>query len=33
MEQTNPFYDFSIIYNKDDKVMRALLNELVECKL
>ncbi|KAH8328446.1 hypothetical protein KR067_009565 [Drosophila pandora] len=30
MEQTNPFYDFSIIYNKDDKVMRALLNELVE---
>ncbi|XP_017088854.2 ribonuclease P protein subunit p30 [Drosophila bipectinata] len=30
MEQTNPFYDLSIIYNKDDKVMRALLNELVD---
>ncbi|KAH8339430.1 hypothetical protein KR074_010382 [Drosophila pseudoananassae] len=30
MEQTNPFYDLSVIYNKDDKVMRALLNELVD---
>nr|XP_036668804.1 uncharacterized protein LOC108016756 isoform X2 [Drosophila suzukii] len=30
MEQTRPFYDFSIPYNKDDKVMRGLLNELVE---
>jgi len=32
MEQTRPFYDFSIPYNKDDKVMRGLLNELVECE-
>ncbi|XP_017046104.1 ribonuclease P protein subunit p30 [Drosophila ficusphila] len=30
MEQTKPFYDFSVPYNKDDKVMRALLNELVD---
>ncbi|XP_037707944.1 ribonuclease P protein subunit p30 [Drosophila subpulchrella] len=30
MEQTRPFYDFSIPYNKEDAVMRALLNELVE---
>ncbi|XP_017131749.1 ribonuclease P protein subunit p30 [Drosophila elegans] len=30
MEQTKPFYDLSIAYNKDDSVMRALLNELVE---
>ncbi|XP_017068495.2 ribonuclease P protein subunit p30 [Drosophila eugracilis] len=30
MEQTKPFYDFSIPFNKDDSVMRALLNELVE---
>eukprot|EP00099_Drosophila_melanogaster_P007150 NP_001259808.1 RNaseP protein p30, isoform B [Drosophila melanogaster] len=30
MEQTRPFYDFSIPYNKDDSVLRALLNELVE---
>ncbi|KAH8333880.1 hypothetical protein KR059_004214 [Drosophila kikkawai] len=30
MEQTRPFYDFCIPFNKDDKVMRALLNELVE---
>ncbi|KAH8352404.1 hypothetical protein KR084_003948 [Drosophila pseudotakahashii] len=31
MEQTKPFYDFSVPFNKDDSVMRALLNELVEC--
>ncbi|XP_016968673.1 ribonuclease P protein subunit p30 [Drosophila biarmipes] len=30
MEQTRPFYDFSIPFNKDDSVMRALLKELVE---
>ncbi|KAH8412478.1 hypothetical protein KR009_002493 [Drosophila setifemur] len=30
MEQTKSFYDFSIPFNKDDKVMRALLKELVE---
>ncbi|EDX03193.1 ribonuclease P protein subunit p30 [Drosophila simulans] len=30
MEQTKPFYDFSIPYNKDDSVLRDLLNELVE---
>ncbi|EDW64047.1 ribonuclease P protein subunit p30 [Drosophila virilis] len=30
MEQTKRFYDFCIPYNKDDKIMRAILNELVE---
>lgn len=30
MEQTKGFYDFCIPFNKDDKVMRAILDELVE---
>ncbi|SPP81976.1 ribonuclease P protein subunit p30 [Drosophila guanche] len=30
MEQTKPFYDFCVPFNKDDKQMRAILNELVE---
>ncbi|XP_017154955.1 ribonuclease P protein subunit p30 [Drosophila miranda] len=30
MEQTKPFFDFCVPFNKDDKQMRAILNELVE---
>ncbi|XP_030383777.1 ribonuclease P protein subunit p30 [Scaptodrosophila lebanonensis] len=30
MEDTKPFYDFSIPYNKNATVIRAILNELVE---
>ncbi|EDW77262.1 uncharacterized protein Dwil_GK18180 [Drosophila willistoni] len=30
MELTKPFYDFCIPFNKDDKIMRAILKELVE---
>ncbi|XP_022227238.2 ribonuclease P protein subunit p30 [Drosophila obscura] len=30
MEQTQKFYDFCVPFNKDDKQMRAILNELVE---
>ncbi|KAH8298221.1 hypothetical protein KR018_011314 [Drosophila ironensis] len=30
MEKTRPFYDLCIPFNPDDKVMRGLLNELVE---
>ncbi|TDG44502.1 hypothetical protein AWZ03_009080 [Drosophila navojoa] len=30
MEQTNGFYDFCIPYNKDDKILRDILNESVE---
>ncbi|EDW03977.1 ribonuclease P protein subunit p30 [Drosophila grimshawi] len=30
MEQTQGFYDFCIPYNKDDKVLRPILEELVE---
>ncbi|XP_068146249.1 ribonuclease P protein subunit p30 [Drosophila tropicalis] len=30
MEQTKPFYDFCIPFNKDEKIMRAILKELVE---
>ncbi|EDW36855.1 GL25831 [Drosophila persimilis] len=30
MEQTKPFFDFCVPFSKDDKQMRAILNELVE---
>jgi len=30
MEQTKGFYDFCIPFNQDDKIMRAILEELVD---